>query len=224
MFHSQGALGSVVRNAPKDYDIVFVNQPLFTGGKLFSRFGDFTGHTVQLHEWEQRGVVGLGTYLFSNRFVDTVRIFFVHVRACVGNCNDDVVFLQQVFKHVAKHGADDLDWWLVDRMCTADSVNANGDFVGFDDAADATRPMLRCYHALGVLDEGENGGLTFKKHEGRKGKAAWEKTEKTEKGELGRREGSNPLGLRGKTYSNAAEWIVTRAKEVETVKELTAGA
>mgnify|MGYP007107965968 FL=1 len=75
MFHSQGALGSVVRNAPKDYDIVFVNQPLFTGGKLFSRFGDFTGHTVQLHEWEQRGVVGLGTYLFSNRFVDTVRLF-----------------------------------------------------------------------------------------------------------------------------------------------------
>jgi hypothetical protein len=63
--------------------------------------------------------------------------------------------------------------------------------------------------------------LTFKKHEGRKGKAAWEKTEK---GELGRREGSNPLGLRGKTYSNAAEWIVRRAKEVETVKELTAGA
>ena len=179
---------------------------------------------MQLHEWEQRGVVGLGTYLFSNRFVDTVRLFIVTVRACMGHWNDDVVFLQQVFKHVAKHGADDLDWWLVDRMCTADSVNANGDFVGFDDAADATRPMLRCYHALGVLDEGENGGLTFKKHEGRKGKAAWEKTEKTEKGELGRREGSNPLGLRGKTYSNAAEWIVTRAKEVETVKELTAGA
>ena len=75
VFHSQGALGSVVRNAPKDYDVVFVNQPLFTGGKLFSRFGDFTGHTVQLHEWEQRGVVGLGTYLFSNRFVDTVRLF-----------------------------------------------------------------------------------------------------------------------------------------------------
>ena len=142
----------------------------------------------------------------------------------MGHWNDVVFLVQQVFKHVAKHGADDLDWWLVDRMCTADSVNANGDFVGFDDAADATRPMLRCYHALGVLDEGENGGLTFKKHEGRKGKAAWEKTEKTEKGELGRREGSNPLGLRGKTYSNAAEWIVTRAKEVETVKELTAGA
>ena len=95
MFHSQGALGSVVQNAPKDYDIVFVNQPLFTGGKLFSRFGDFTGHTVQLHEWEQRGVVGLGTYLFSNRFVDTVRLFFVYVRACMGNWNDDGVFFQQ---------------------------------------------------------------------------------------------------------------------------------
>ena len=141
------ALGSIAHNAPKDYDVVFVNQPLFTGGRMFSRFPDHAGNTVQLHEWEQRGVVGLGAYLFSDRFVE------------------------KVFKHVAAHGADDLDWWLVDRMCTADSVNDAGVFVGFDDAKDATRPMLRCYHALGVLDEGENGGgLTFKKREGRRGR------------------------------------------------------
>ena len=59
------ALGSIAHNAPKDYDVVFVNQPVFTGGRMFSRFPDHAGNTVQLHEWEQRGVVGLGAYLFS---------------------------------------------------------------------------------------------------------------------------------------------------------------
>lgn len=204
-----GALGSIAHNAPKDYDVVFVNQPLFTGGRMFSRFPDFDGDTVQLHEWEQAGVVGLGAYLFSDRFVE------------------------KVFKHVASHGADDLDWWLVDRMCTADSVNDAGVFVGFDDAKDATRPMLRCYHALGVLDEGENGGgLRFKKREGRRGRRRWEAAADAAGGgasadvaSVGAREGrGNPLGLRGETYARAADWIVRRAEEVETVRELTADA
>ena len=203
-----GALGSIAHNAPKDYDVVFVNQPLFTGGRMFSRFPDFDGNTVQLHEWEQRGVVGLGTYLFSDRFVE------------------------KVFKHVAAHGADDLDWWLVDRMCTADSVNDAGVFVGFDDAKDATSPMLRCYHALGVLDEGENGGgLRFKKREGRRGRREWEAAADAAGGDagvvasVGAREGrGNPLGLRGETYARAADWIVRRAKEAETVRELTSEA
>ena len=204
-----GALGSIAHNAPKDYDVVFVNQPLFTGGRMFSRFPDFDGDTVQLHEWEQAGVVGLGAYLFSDRFVE------------------------KVFKHVASHGADDLDWWLVDRMCTADSVNDAGVFVGFDDAKDATRPMLRCYHALGVLDEGENGGgLRFKKREGRRGRREWEAAADAAGGgasadvaSVGAREGrGNPLGLRGETYARAADWIVRRAEEAETVRELTADA
>jgi len=204
-----GALGSIAHNAPKDYDVVFVNQPLFTGGRMFSRFPDFDGDTVQLHEWEQAGVVGLGAYLFSDRFVE------------------------KVFKHVASHGADDLDWWLVDRMCTADSVNDAGVFVGFDDAKDATRPMLRCYHALGVLDEGENGGgLRFKKREGRRGRREWEAAADAAGGgasadvaSIGAREGrGNPLGLRGETYARAADWIVRRAEEAETVRELTADA
>ena len=30
-----GSLGSVARNAPRDYDIVIINQPLFAGGELF---------------------------------------------------------------------------------------------------------------------------------------------------------------------------------------------
>lgn len=201
------ALGSIAHNAPKDYDVVFVNQPLFTGGRMFSRFPDHAGNTVQLHEWEQRGVVGLGAYLFSDRFVE------------------------KVFKHVAAHGADDLDWWLVDRMCTADSVNDAGVFVGFDDAKDATRPMLRCYHALGVLDEGENGGgLTFKKREGRRGRREWEAAAAEAGGgadvaSVGAREGrGNPLGLRGETYARAADWIVRRAEEAEAVRTLTSAA
>ena len=42
---------------------------------------------------------------------------------------------------------------------------------------------------------------------------------------VGAREGrGNPLGLRGETYARAADWIVRRAEEAETVRELTADA
>lgn len=127
-----GAIGSVVHNAPKDYDIIIVNQPTFTGGKLFSRFADKDGATVEMYEWRQQGVVGLGAYLFSAKFVD------------------------KVFAHIAQHGADMFDAWLIDQMCSRDAVDKRGSFVGFDEEtqrqndAVAVKPVLRCYHAVGV--------------------------------------------------------------------------
>ena len=128
-----GALGSVVHNAPKDYDLLLVNQPLFAGGKLFSRFADKDGNMVEIHEWRQEGVAGLGAYLFSDRFVD------------------------KVFKHIAENGADMVDAWLVDDMCSRNAVDAHGKFLGFDEETQrknggkkAVAPVLRCYHAIGV--------------------------------------------------------------------------
>jgi hypothetical protein len=122
-----GSLGSVARNAPRDYDIVIVNQPLFTGGELFSRFEDKDGNAIEMRRWRQGGVAGLGAYLFSDRFVE------------------------KIFKHVAERGADMVDAWLLDRMCSHDSLDENGEFVGFD-APGTVTPALRCYHAVGVQE------------------------------------------------------------------------
>lgn len=126
------AVGSVAHHAPKDYDVVVINQPLFAGGKLFSRFADKDGNAVELHEWRKQGVAGLGAYLYSDRFVE------------------------KIFKHVAAHGADVVDAWIVDDMCSRDAVDALGTFVGFDEetrranGAEGVAPVLRCYHAIGV--------------------------------------------------------------------------
>ena len=56
------------------------------------------------------------------------------------------------FKHVAKHGADAPDAWLLDLMCASDALDENGVFVGFD-ARDAREPLLRCYKAAGVVSD-----------------------------------------------------------------------
>ena len=93
-----GALGAVAQNAPSDYDIVIINQPLFAGGELFSRFADKDGVAIEMRAWRQEGVAGLGAYLFSDRFV------------------------AKIFAHVARHGADMVDAWLIDKMC---AVNAS---------------------------------------------------------------------------------------------------
>jgi len=127
-----GALGAVAQNAPSDYDIVIINQPLFAGGELFSRFADKDGVAIEMRAWRQEGVAGLGAYLFSDRFV------------------------AKIFAHVARHGADMVDAWLIDKMCAVNAVDANDAFVGFGGEG-ATRPVLKCYHALGVQAKDENG-------------------------------------------------------------------
>ena len=129
-----GSLGSVARNAPRDYDIVIINQPLFTGGELFSRFEDKDGYAVEMRHWRQGGVAGLGAYLFSERFVE------------------------KIFKHLAERGADMVDAWLLDRMCSHNSLDKNGDFVGFD-APGTVTPALRCYHAVGVQEKSGLGAI-----------------------------------------------------------------
>ena len=129
-----GSLGSVARNAPRDYDIVIINQPLFTGGELFSRFEDKDGYAVEMRHWRQGGVAGLGAYLFSERFVE------------------------KIFKHLAERGADMVDAWLLDRMCSHNSLDKNGVFVGFD-APGTVTPALRCYHAVGVQEKSGLGAI-----------------------------------------------------------------
>ena len=61
------SLGTIVQHAPKDYDLLIINQPLFNGGKLFSRFSDKDGNEVEIYEWRKKGVAGLGAYLVSDR-------------------------------------------------------------------------------------------------------------------------------------------------------------
>jgi hypothetical protein len=91
-------------------------------------FADAFGNVVEIRRWRQRGVAGAGAYLFSEGFV------------------------KKVFKHVAKHGADAPDAWLLDLMCASDALDENGVFVGFD-ARDAREPLLRCYKAAGVVSD-----------------------------------------------------------------------
>ena len=55
-----GSLGSVARNAPRDYDIVIINQPLFAGGELFSRFEDKDGVAIEMRHWRQERRRGFG--------------------------------------------------------------------------------------------------------------------------------------------------------------------
>ena len=113
-----GALGAVAQNAPSDYDIVIINQPLFAGGELFSRFADKDGVAIEMRAWRQEGVAGLGAYLFSDRFV------------------------AKIFAHVARHGADMVDAWLIDKMCAVNAVDANDAFVGFGGGGDAARAQV----------------------------------------------------------------------------------
>ena len=128
------ALGAVAANAPADADVVILNQPLFggVGEDVVSRFADAFGNAIEIRRWRQRGVAGAGAYMFSDAFVS------------------------KVFKHVAKHGADAPDAWLLDAMCASDALDARGAFVGFD-ARDAVAPALRCYKASGAR-AGEDGG------------------------------------------------------------------
>ena len=128
------ALGAVAANAPADADVVILNQPLFggSGEDVVSRFADAFGNAIEIRRWRQRGVSGASAYMFSDAFVS------------------------KVFKHVAKHGADAPDAWLLDAMCASDALDARGAFVGFD-ARDAVAPALRCYKAAGVR-LGEDGG------------------------------------------------------------------
>ena len=129
-----GSLGAVAKNAPSDYDLVILNQPLFKSGELFSRFADKDGNAIEMMKWRQGGVAGLGAYLFSAKFA------------------------HKVFTHVSRHGADMVDAWLIDKMCASDSVDADGNFVGFD-MEGAVSPMLICYHAVGVQGTGEESGV-----------------------------------------------------------------
>ena len=124
------AFPAIAANAPEDFDLVVLNQPLFSGddGGALKTFADAFGNVVEIRRWRQRGVAGAGAYLFSEGFV------------------------KKVFKHVAKHGADAPDAWLLDLMCASDSLDENGVFVGFD-ARDAREPLLRCYKAAGVVSD-----------------------------------------------------------------------
>ena len=124
------AFPAIAANAPEDFDLVVLNQPLFSGddGGALKTFADAFGNVVEIRRWRQRGVAGAGAYLFSEGFV------------------------KKVFKHVAKHGADAPDAWLLDLMCASDSLDENGVFVGFD-ARDAREPALRCYKAAGVVSD-----------------------------------------------------------------------
>jgi cell division protein FtsB len=127
------AFPAIAKNAPEDFDLVVLNQPLFSGdasGPL-KTFADAFGNVVEIRRWRQRGVAGAGAYLFSEGFV------------------------KKVFTHVAKHGADAPDAWLLDLMCASDSLDENGVFVGFD-ARDAREPALRCYKAAGVVSDAKD--------------------------------------------------------------------
>ena len=66
--------------------------------------------------------------------------------------------MEKIFKHLAERGADMVDAWLLDRMCSHNSLDKNGDFVGFD-ARGTVTPALRCYRAVGVQEKSGLGAI-----------------------------------------------------------------
>jgi len=137
-------------------------------------------------------------------------------------------FVSKVFKHVAKHGADAPDAWLLDAMCASDALDARGAFVGFD-ARDAVAPALRCYKAAGVR-LGEDGGEERAAGEApaaarEAGDVARDGKEKksvaavgAETSELRRRMGSRAGDARAEAAREARAYVDARAAEAAKVR------
>lgn len=116
-----GAVPAVVKNAPEEYDLIFLTTRVADGGKRESVFEDSAGNKVELWNLkEENGEAGLSSYIVSDRF---------H---------------KKMFKYMIKHGADMVDAWLSTKLCVSKAFDNHGNFV---DWGKGTHRYLNCYHA-----------------------------------------------------------------------------
>ena len=118
------AYDSLVRNAPSDYDVIFLDKPYqFNHGDPVSWFEDpESGEKMLIFRMKHRSPeAGLSQALVSHRFYP------------------------KFFKHVGGFGADMVDAMLKNELCVDSAFNAEGERTGLG-AGNA--PALKCYWAL----------------------------------------------------------------------------
>jgi len=121
------SFGAIIDHAPADFDIILLNAySNSTGSRVIEQFPDQKGNTVQLTTWREPGRTGLTTYVISDTFPD------------------------KVFNYASIKGAGYFDSWIVDDLCTHNVMDDKGRVVG-EDSPEASKPLLTCYHANGVL-------------------------------------------------------------------------
>jgi hypothetical protein len=118
------SIQSIVNQAPKEFDLIFLTQrPV--GGKLAVSFKDPLGTDVHLyHLTEQNGEAGLSSYIISD------------------------TFFKKLQRYMVEHGADMVDAWLSAKMCVKPAFDKHGHFVSFDEGGGGSYRYLNCFHAL----------------------------------------------------------------------------
>ena len=115
------AIQSIVNEAPKDFDLIFLTKrPV--GGKMAKKFMDPLGNKIHLyHLTEQNEEAGLSSYIISDSF------------------------FKKMQRYIIKHGADMVDAWLSAKMCVKPAFDKHGNFVSFEGGGQYR--YLNCYHA-----------------------------------------------------------------------------
>jgi hypothetical protein len=114
---------TLVHNAPKDYDVIFFDQPReMTFDAPAHTFKDADGDEIYLFRLNTKNTQsGLSASLVSKSFYP------------------------KLFKHLSHFGGDVVDSMLKSQLCADAMVNAAGKFTGF---GAGNKPWLTCYWAL----------------------------------------------------------------------------
>jgi len=122
----------LVKNAPKEYDIIFLDAPKdITFDKPEKTFTDSNGDKMYVFPFNEKNAQsGLTASLVSKSFYP------------------------KIFKHLAHFGGDVVDSMLKVQLCTDSMVDSSGKFVGF---GAGNKPWLKCYWALPAKDAKKHG-------------------------------------------------------------------
>lgn len=126
---------ALVRAAPKDYDVIFIDRPI--GITLHQPIGQFedpeTGKKMLLYRLKHKNAqAGLSAALISERFYP------------------------KFFKHVGGFGADMVDAMLKVELCVDSAFDSEGKLVGL---GAGNEPALKCYWALpATMGEQDSAG------------------------------------------------------------------
>lgn len=125
-------MGGLVKNAPKEYDIIFLDAPKdMTFDKPEKTFTDSNGDKMYVFRFKEKSTQsGLTASLVSKSFYP------------------------KIFKHLAHFGGDVVDSMLKVQLCTDSMVDSSGKFVGF---GAGNKPWLKCYWALPAKDAKKKG-------------------------------------------------------------------
>lgn len=118
------ALQTIVDEAPKDFDLIYLTKRP-KAGKLAKRFKGPMGEDVHIyHLTEHNEQAGLSSYIVSD------------------------TFFKKLQRYIVEHGADMVDAWLSAKMCVNPAFDKHGKFMGWDyDGGTGKYRYLNCYHA-----------------------------------------------------------------------------